>query len=169
MDKIDQEISKATKEETELESLKAEQQKLYEEAIKSLGTTLNDDDIFTLIMGGQVKKEIEVIPGKLNAKLCGPRSFDELEAVEKKFAEFTQQTQTKEAMSSYRTLVLLSHAVLELGKPGNLKSIGNNAEERFNSLRNLNTLILETLSAKWNLFMIMLTHTLNQESLIKKA
>ena len=61
------------------------------------------------------------------------------------------------------TLQLLSHGLLELGRPGESKSLGETQEERFEALNEMNTLMVEKLAKKWNTFVWLLNYTVNEE------
>jgi Asp-tRNA(Asn)/Glu-tRNA(Gln) amidotransferase A subunit family amidase len=160
-------------EDIEVDEEKERQQKIDEalEAIKEkLNIELTDDELYDLCTKNQMtKRNIKIFGGKIYATFKYGLTVDELQYVDKKMKQADESGQfTAVGLKSLYTRLLLSHVLLELGKPDNIKPVGSDPENRFKEIGLMNSLLVEELTRKWNMFLFLVDETLKKEDTLKK-
>lgn len=157
----------------ESESPEAESQDKKDEALaaqirEELGIELDEDDLWQFYFGTLEKKNIVVVPGKIHVTF---RLID-MESDRKISEHMSVALEKKLLENGFRhlnTQHILSYGLTEIGKPGKVKSLGKDPEERFQALSKFNTLLIEKLSQRWNNFIWLVNHTVSKEMDLKKS
>ena len=147
---------------------KAEQ--LLKNIEADLKINIDEEDMFKALLNCDlIKRNIAIYPGKIHATFKYGITVEELHEINKHMGIAQKsETMTEVGLQSLNARHLLSHALLELGKPDNIKSIGNDPDERFLVIGNMNSLLMERLSQKWNMFVFLIEQKLKKDDAIKK-
>lgn len=130
---------------------------------KDLQIEITEDDLWQFLYNNNLtKREITIVPGKMVATFK-TISMKENQTIDSAMAEAMEKKLLEGGFRNLNTLHLLSYGLLELGKPGEAKSLGDNNEARFKVLEEMNTLIIEKIAKKWNTFVWLLNYTVNEE------
>jgi len=130
---------------------------------KSLGVEIDEDDLWSIFMGNQlVKKGIQIIPGKLEVTFT-TLSMDITESIDKKMAEALEEKFLEAGIRNRQTKLLLAAGIVEMGKPEKTRSLGKDADERFEQLGKMSTVLVEKIAQKWNQFTWLVNTCVEQE------
>lgn len=152
-----------------IESKKDDPEELLENIKKDLKIELTEDDLWNVLFNSSlIKKNIEIFPGRVYASFKYGLTVDELAYIDTKMSEAVDSKLMETGFKALNTRHLLSHVLLELGKPDNIKPIGKNPEERFKEIGSMNSLLLEMLAKKWNMFLFLIDETIKKDESIKK-
>ena len=154
---------------TDKEKALEEREELLDEIKKELEIEITEDDMWNSIFNSNLtKSNISIFPGKVHATFKYGLNVDELSQIDKAMATALEEKWMETGFKSLNTRHLLSHVLLEVGKPAKLKSIGSTPEERFEAIGEMNTILVEMLAKKWNMFLFLMDETAKQEKTLKK-
>jgi hypothetical protein len=146
-----------------------DREELLEEIKKSLGIELNDDDLWGILFDNSLtKSDIIVFPGRVHVTFKYGLSVDEMAQIDEEMAKAMEYKMMEAGFQSLNTRHLLSHVLLEVGKPDKLKSIGNSPKERFAAIGKMNSILVEMIAKKWNMFLYLIDDTVKRDDAIKK-
>jgi len=145
--KVEEKEPEEEKGPTEEEQIKA--------AEKFLGVEISDDDLWPMFMGGHVEKaEIVIIPGKLSATFK-TLSLNKNKKISSFMAKTIEEQYLEDGYRNIQTQHLLAAGLIALGKPGKVKELTDDYEEKFNQIGEMDTLLVGGLAEKWNSFNIL--------------
>jgi hypothetical protein len=129
-----------------------------------------EDDLHDLLFNNSViKRGVQIFPNLVHASFRYGLTVNEIAEINKKMEiEKKKKELSNQGLDALKTRYLLSYALLELGKPDNLKPIGNTPEERFEEIGNFNGILAEMLVKKWNLFIFLYDNLAKKGSTLKK-
>lgn len=150
------------------EEKKAKIEEVINEIKKDLGVEITEDDVWSMLFNNEIiKRGITVIPGKMSATFR-TISLDDTNEVDSKMASELKIDRLENGYKNINTQYILSQGLIELGKPGQLKPLGETAEERFKAIGKMSALVVEKLGRKWNEFVFLVDETLKEEMESKK-
>lgn len=167
---IPEEAEMKAAEEDSKEKQKKEEAEIAEEIKKDLGIEFDEDDLWAFYFKNNLeKRNIVIVPGKVMATFR-TIAMKENDTINDVLAEAVEKGSLLEAgMQNIRVKHTLAFGLRELGKPGKLKSLGENYEERLEALQEMNTMMIDKLMKKWNKFIWLLEYTVNQEMQVKNS
>lgn len=146
-----------------------EDAQLAEHIEKESGINITEDDMWAFIIKGNLtKKDVPIFPGKLHASFK-TLTLKEDREIHESLGSLVDSKILESGFKNVNTKLILSKGLVELGKPGALKSIGSNSKEREEELDKMSTLLIERIAQKWNNFTFLVEHKAKQEMKEKKS
>ena len=140
-----------------------DEEELIKDLQKDLGITIDEDDVWGVLMGNTLeKRQIEIFPGRIYATFRTLNMKDS-RYVGERLAEATDKKILDLEFNAIRIHHTLAAGVLEMGKPGKVNSLGETVEERFKSLDVMSTLVVDKLSKKWGSFTLLIELILKRD------
>ncbi len=141
---------------------------VLEEIRKNLDIEITEDDIWSFLYNNEIiKRNVVIMPGKMVATFK-TISLDATNLVDSKMAEILDEKRLEAGFKNLNTQHVLSQGLIELGKPGKLKSLGETPEERFKVVGKMSALLVEKLGRKWNTFVFLVDEAVKEEMESKK-
>lgn len=145
-------------------------EELLKEVRESLGVDITEDDIWEFLYNNTMtKKDIIIYPGKMHATFKYSLTLEETQAIDQAMASALERNYLEAGFKNLNTQHIMSYVLLELGKPGKTRPLGQTPKERFEAIGNMSSLLIEQLARKWNQFLFLLDSTLKKEEQVKKS
>jgi len=131
---------------------------------KYLGIALSEDELWQILFGNTLeKRNICIVPHKMYATFR-TISMGDSNFIERQLGEIADSKLLKRGFDNINTQYLLAAGMLELGKPGNARSIGATIDERFKAIDGMSAFTVDLLSRKWTAYMNLVDKSLKRES-----
>lgn len=150
------------------EEIAVKLKEVMKEVETNLGIEIDEDDIWSFLFNNEIlKRGITIVPGKMVATFK-TLSLDATNDVDGKMAEALDEKRLESGFKNINTQHILAQGLVELGRPGQVKSIGETPEERFKVIGKMSSLLVEKLGQKWNQFVFLIDETVKEEMETKK-
>jgi len=152
-------------EQTDEEAAKIKRdEELIASLLKDLKITLDEDELWGLILGNTLeKRQIEIIPGMFYATFRSISMKDARYIGEQLGDAYHNKNLLDEAFKHLRIQLTLAAGVLEAGKPGKIGSLGETPQDRFEAIDGMATSVADQLSKKWGSFALLLEMLLKRD------
>lgn len=139
----------------------------YEDAT---GVVITEENIQDYIFKGELKLgPVTIVPGHLVGTYRTLTSTQELE-IDRRMAKLRDGAKlTQEGIDSEKAILILSQCWLTAYKlGGNVRSLGETAEDREKTIRTMGSHVVQLAGEAWNMISFLVRYTLRKESILKK-
>jgi hypothetical protein len=161
-----EEAKELTPEEVEVRE-KEKRDETAEKLKKELGIEFDDDDMWNFYFNNTLtKRNVVIVPDKVQATFR-TIDMDENELINDALSRAVDEKILEIGIQNVRVKYTLACALVEYGKPGKMKSLGETLEDRLKAIGKMNTMMVDMLIKKWNKFTWLLEYTHGQDQQVK--